>query len=59
MSSPFKKQKKTILLKIWTSNMFLMLNILFREQQAAAVIAQQPKERPDVNHHLKFTYGVS
>lgn len=23
-----------------------------REQQAAAVIAQQPKERPDVNHHL-------
>ena len=39
--------------------MCLMLNILFREQQAAAVIAQQPKERPDVNHHLKFTYGVS
>ena len=21
-------------------------------------IQQQPKERPDANHHLKFTYGV-
>jgi len=30
-----------------------------REQQMAAVAAQQPKERQDVNHHLKFTYGVN
>ena len=29
-----------------------------REQQAAVqAIQQQPKERPDANHHLKFTYG--
>ena len=30
-----------------------------RQQQAAALqaIQQQPKERPDANHHLKFTYG--
>ena len=31
-----------------------------REQQAAIqAIQQQPKERPDANHHLKFTYGVN
>merc|ERR1719468_927889 len=32
-----------------------------RQQQAAALqaIQQQPKERPDANHHLKFTYGVN
>jgi len=31
-----------------------------REQQAAVqAIQQQPKERPDANHHLKFTYGVN
>ena len=32
---------------------------LARQQQAAALqaIQQQPKERPDANHHLKFTYG--
>ena len=30
-----------------------------RQQQQAAIqaIQQQPKERPDANHHLKFTYG--
>ena len=29
-----------------------------RQQQAALqAIQQQPKERPDANHHLKFTYG--
>jgi len=32
-------------------------NVSQREQQAA--IQQQPKERPDANHHLKFTYGVN
>ena len=26
---------------------------------ATPSIPQQPKERPDANHHLKFTYGVS
>ena len=31
-----------------------------RQQQAALqAIQQQPKERPDANHHLKFTYGVN
>merc|ERR1712112_31154 len=32
-----------------------------RQQQQAAIqaIQQQPKERPDANHHLKFTYGVN
>lgn len=35
-------------------------NITSREQQAAvAAISQQPKERPDANNHLKFTYGVN
>jgi len=30
-----------------------------REQQSAVqAIQQQPKERPDANHHLKFTYGM-
>jgi len=34
--------------------------ITSREQQAAIqAIQQQPKERPDANHHLKFTYGVN
>jgi len=34
--------------------------IAAREQQAAVqAIQQQPKERPDANHHLKFTYGVN
>lgn len=29
-----------------------------KQQQAALqAIQQQPKERPDANHHLKFTYG--
>ena len=30
-----------------------------REQQQATLQAlqQHPKERPDANHHLKFTYG--
>ena len=30
-----------------------------RQQQALQAIQQQPKERPDANHHLKFTYGVN
>jgi len=31
-----------------------------KQQQAALqAIQQQPKERPDANHHLKFTYGVN
>jgi len=31
-----------------------------REQQAVVqALQQQPKERPDANHHLKFTYGVN
>jgi len=35
-------------------------SITQREQQAAIqAIQQQPKERPDANHHLKFTYGVN
>ena len=30
-----------------------------REQQAVVqALQQQPKERPDANHHLKFTYGL-
>jgi len=31
-----------------------------RDQQTAVQpVVQQPKERPDANHHLKFTYGVN
>lgn len=28
-------------------------------QNAAPAVPQPPKERPDKNHHLKFTYGVN
>eukprot|EP00092_Neocalanus_flemingeri_P002193 GFUD01002333.1.p1 GENE.GFUD01002333.1~~GFUD01002333.1.p1 ORF type:complete len:1322 (-),score=442.13 GFUD01002333.1:282-4247(-) len=28
-------------------------------QGAVQAVQQQPKERPDANHHLKFTYGVN
>ena len=31
----------------------LVFNFAFSQ-----AIQQQPKERPDANHHLKFTYGV-
>ena len=36
-----------------------VLTTTVSRQAAVAAISQQPKERPDANNHLKFTYGVN